>query len=229
MSSVRKGTLRLLIATDVAARGIDIEQIDLVVNYAIHDTAETYVHRTGRTGRAGRKGTALSLVGPQDFGPFINLKRGLSYEIKKTELPTAKDVHEAKIAHFHELLDAADMMITDRDLALGKTLLQELSGMAEQERAAEVMAKFYRIVLQAAVKHSAEAETEAPQSGSVATTASQEAGPRPRETGDDSHERNYSRGDRNVSRPRRDREGRGRDGGGRSYGRSSRGGGRGRR
>jgi superfamily II DNA/RNA helicase len=77
MQSFRSGDLKLMIATDVAARGIDISDIELVVNYSLHDTSETYVHRTGRTGRAGRAGTALSLVGPQDFTVFHSLSRKL--------------------------------------------------------------------------------------------------------------------------------------------------------
>jgi ATP-dependent RNA helicase DeaD len=77
MASFRSGELKILVATDVAARGIDVSDVDLVVNYSLHDTTETYVHRTGRTGRAGRSGTALSLVGPQDFSAFHNLSRKL--------------------------------------------------------------------------------------------------------------------------------------------------------
>jgi ATP-dependent RNA helicase DeaD len=77
MSSFRSGDLRILVATDVAARGIDVSDVELVVNYSLHETPETYVHRTGRTGRAGRSGTALSLVGPQDFTVFHSLSRKL--------------------------------------------------------------------------------------------------------------------------------------------------------
>ncbi|NDC37138.1 MAG: DEAD/DEAH box helicase [Proteobacteria bacterium] len=239
MRSVRMGTLRLLIATDVAARGIDIEKIDLVVNYAIHDTAETYVHRTGRTGRAGRKGTAISLVGPQDFGPFLNLKRGLSYEIKKIDLPTEKDVHDAKIAHFHELLEAADMVITDRDLALGKTLLKEIAGMADQEKAAEVMAKFYRIVLHSAIKHTPEQEADGQATPTSSAAPSDTSAPSHEEAHQhhDSSEHGRSRRDqreaRYEERPRQDRyndrrSDRGHSRGGSNRGGRSRGGGRGR-
>ena len=87
LNALRSGTLQFLIATDVAARGIDIDQLELVVNYALHDDAETYVHRTGRTGRAGATGTAISLIGPQDFGAFMNLKRHLSIEFIEKTLP----------------------------------------------------------------------------------------------------------------------------------------------
>jgi ATP-dependent RNA helicase DeaD len=89
MNRFRSGDLKLLIATDVAARGIDIQDIDLVVNYAIHEQAETYVHRTGRTGRAGRSGTALSLVGPQDFFAFNTLQKSLPVVLKEVPAPAA--------------------------------------------------------------------------------------------------------------------------------------------
>lgn len=87
MGRFRSGELKLLIATDVAARGIDIQDIELVVNYAIHEQAETYVHRTGRTGRAGRSGTALSLVGPQDFFAFNTLQKSLPVALKEVQQP----------------------------------------------------------------------------------------------------------------------------------------------
>jgi superfamily II DNA/RNA helicase len=77
MNKFRSGELKVLIATDVAARGIDIKDLDLVVNYAIHNELETYVHRTGRTGRAGKSGKALSLVAPQDFPNFYSLQKKL--------------------------------------------------------------------------------------------------------------------------------------------------------
>jgi len=87
IDQLRSGDLKILIGTDIAARGLDIDHVDLVVNYAIHDQAELYVHRTGRTGRAGRSGTAVSLVGPQDFSAFHNLKKMLKQvEFKKLEL-----------------------------------------------------------------------------------------------------------------------------------------------
>jgi len=96
MTALRTGELRFLIATDVAARGIDIKQLDLVINYSIHDQPETYVHRTGRTGRAGRKGRALSLVGPQDFSAFYSLRKTLSVEMKELALPTAEEIEIAR-------------------------------------------------------------------------------------------------------------------------------------
>jgi ATP-dependent RNA helicase DeaD len=91
MAATRKGELRFLVCTDVASRGIDISHLTHVINYDFPESAEAYVHRTGRTGRAGRTGTALSLVGPRDVGNLYLLR--LTYKLKPIErqLPSARD------------------------------------------------------------------------------------------------------------------------------------------
>jgi ATP-dependent RNA helicase DeaD len=92
MNATREGKLRFLVATDVAARGIDISHLTHVINHDFPDTAEQYVHRTGRTGRAGRTGTAVALVGPKDIGNLYLLR--LTYKIRPIEkqLPTAGEL-----------------------------------------------------------------------------------------------------------------------------------------
>jgi superfamily II DNA/RNA helicase len=90
MNKFRSGEVKVLVATDVAARGIDVKDLDLVVNYAMHDTAETYVHRTGRTGRAGKSGRALSLVAPQDFPLFYGLQKKLPATPVEVQIPQPK-------------------------------------------------------------------------------------------------------------------------------------------
>jgi ATP-dependent RNA helicase DeaD len=89
MDRTRKGELRYLVATDVAARGIDISHLSHVINHQFPDAPEQYIHRTGRTGRAGRTGTAISLVSPQELGTLYFLR--LQYKIFPVErsLPTA--------------------------------------------------------------------------------------------------------------------------------------------
>jgi len=87
MAAFRSGELSLLIATDVAARGIDVSDIELVVNYSLHDTPETYVHRTGRTGRAGKSGTALTIIAPQEFPLFWQLSRKLPVTLTEVPIP----------------------------------------------------------------------------------------------------------------------------------------------
>ncbi|MGZ3449523.1 MAG: DEAD/DEAH box helicase [Polyangiales bacterium] len=92
MSATREGKLRFLVATDVAARGIDISHLTHVVNHDFPESAEAYVHRTGRTGRAGRTGTAISLISPKDIGNLYYLR--LTYGLKPIErnLPTESEL-----------------------------------------------------------------------------------------------------------------------------------------
>jgi ATP-dependent RNA helicase DeaD len=103
MSATREGKLRFLVATDVAARGIDISHLTHVINADFPESAEQYVHRTGRTGRAGRTGTAISVVGPKDVGHLYMLR--LTYKIRPIErmLPTKGELKtraEADIVTF---------------------------------------------------------------------------------------------------------------------------------
>src|SRR5690606_13353297 len=88
MERTRRGELRFLVATDVAARGIDVSHLTHVINFELPPQLEQYVHRTGRTGRAGRTGTAISLVAPAELGSLYYLR--LQYKIFPVErsLPT---------------------------------------------------------------------------------------------------------------------------------------------
>ncbi len=86
MSDFKEGRLQVMVATEVAARGIDIAGLDLVVNYSLPDQMESYVHRVGRTGRAGRSGRAISLIGPRDFGMFYGLRKGLPVTFNELKL-----------------------------------------------------------------------------------------------------------------------------------------------
>jgi ATP-dependent RNA helicase DeaD len=96
MGRMKQHTLRLLCATDVAARGIDISNLSHVINYSVPESPEIYVHRTGRTGRAGKKGTALSLVGPRELGNFRYVR--LQFGIKPEERVLPKDaIFEGKL------------------------------------------------------------------------------------------------------------------------------------
>jgi len=92
LGRMRAGGIKFLVATDVAARGIDIENLSHVFNYTFPEAPEIYIHRTGRTGRAGRQGTAISLIGPTEVGSFYYLK--LAYKIKPEEraLPSESEI-----------------------------------------------------------------------------------------------------------------------------------------
>ena len=92
LTKMKAGQIQFLVATDVAARGIDIEGLTHVFNYTFPDSPEIYIHRTGRTGRAGKHGTAISLIGPTEVGSFYYLK--LLYKIRPEEraLPSETEI-----------------------------------------------------------------------------------------------------------------------------------------
>ncbi|HEU4405186.1 MAG TPA: DEAD/DEAH box helicase [Polyangiaceae bacterium] len=125
MSATRAGQLRFLVATDVAARGIDISHLTHVINYDFPESAEAYVHRTGRTGRAGRTGTALSLVRAQDVGNLYYLR--LTYQIRPIErqIPTALELKTREEADLvGSLVDATSAAsVHPDDMSLARRLL----------------------------------------------------------------------------------------------------------
>jgi ATP-dependent RNA helicase DeaD len=89
----RANQLKVLVATDVAARGLDIEDISHVFNYHLPDDAEVYVHRIGRTGRAGRAGVAITLVSPRERRRLREVEALTKQPIQKVELPTVAEIH----------------------------------------------------------------------------------------------------------------------------------------
>jgi len=125
MNATREGRLRFLVCTDVAARGIDISHLTHVINYDFPETAEQYVHRTGRTGRAGRTGTAIALVGPKDIGNLYLLR--LTYKIRPIEkqLPSEGEVKtRAEMDLLQLFVDAfANRPAHPDDLSLARRLL----------------------------------------------------------------------------------------------------------
>ncbi|MSR66425.1 MAG: DEAD/DEAH box helicase [Pedosphaera sp.] len=95
MNKFRKSGLEFLVATDVAARGIDVDDIQVVFNYDLPYDVEDYVHRIGRTGRAGRSGRAISFVAGREFFQIRNIERFTNMRIHRAKPPTAREVEEA--------------------------------------------------------------------------------------------------------------------------------------
>lgn len=125
IAKIKAEDLQLLVATDIAARGIDISELDLVIHYSIHDQPENYTHRTGRTGRAGHKGRAISIVGPRDFGAFHYIRKVLDVEFKKMDLPTDEDVANARLVHLYQKLRDTEDKVDARAMLSAKKLLQD--------------------------------------------------------------------------------------------------------
>lgn len=99
MSQFRRGEIDLLVATDVAARGIDVENIDVVFNYEIPQDPEYYVHRIGRTGRAGRSGTSITFVSPNKTRSLRFIESQIKQRLEELPMPSVADVTESRIAH----------------------------------------------------------------------------------------------------------------------------------
>ncbi|MEI7745585.1 MAG: DEAD/DEAH box helicase [Chloroflexota bacterium] len=97
MGRFRDGALDVLVATDVAARGLDIGHITHVVNYDVPSSADTYVHRIGRTGRAGREGVAITLVEPREHIQLRNIERAVGQPLQIAGLPTVSDMREHRL------------------------------------------------------------------------------------------------------------------------------------
>jgi ATP-dependent RNA helicase DeaD len=97
MKRFRSGAADLLVATDVAARGLDVEQISHVFNYDVPNEAEGYVHRIGRTGRAGRAGTAITLFEPREQWLLANIERLTKRKIERATVPTVADLRARRL------------------------------------------------------------------------------------------------------------------------------------
>jgi ATP-dependent RNA helicase DeaD len=109
MGHFRDKSLQLLIATDVAARGIDVAGISHVINYELPDDAEVYTHRSGRTGRAGNQGICISIVHGRDMYKFRQIERMSNSRFHKLDIPSGKDVCRKQFFHFMDKLLSADI------------------------------------------------------------------------------------------------------------------------
>ena len=109
MDEFRAKTLQLLIATDVAARGIDVVGITHVINYELPDDMEVYTHRSGRTGRAGNTGVAMSIVHVREIGRIRQIERMVAAQFHKLEIPTGKDVCRKQFYYFMDKMLQADI------------------------------------------------------------------------------------------------------------------------
>ena len=123
MNAFRDKTLQLLIATDVAARGIDVKEITHVINYELPDDTEVYTHRSGRTGRAGSTGVCMSIVHARENFKLKSIERLIQSPIAKLEIPTGKDVCRKQFYHFMDKLLKVDVSHGDYDAYL--PMLQE--------------------------------------------------------------------------------------------------------
>jgi ATP-dependent RNA helicase DeaD len=118
---LKDGQLDILVATDVAARGLDVDRVSHVLNYDIPYDTESYVHRIGRTGRAGRSGEAILFVAPRERGMLRAIERATRQPIEQMALPSVEAVNEQRVAKF---LDRIDTALESSDLPLFRELVE---------------------------------------------------------------------------------------------------------
>ena len=129
INKFKKGGIDILVATDVAARGLDVPRISHVVNYDIPQDAETYVHRIGRTGRAGREGEAILFVSHRERRMLNNIERVTRQKIEPLELPTAKIINEKRIDTFKKKITET---LSNQDLTIFEKLVTEFQEANEE-------------------------------------------------------------------------------------------------
>ena len=123
LKKFRNRNINILIATDVAARGIDVMNLTHVINYSLPQDSESYVHRIGRTGRAGNEGTAVTFISPSEMRQFGYLKRDIKADIRKSDIPTGQDIVSAKK---QRIKDEIERIISDEGHRAYEAMAQEL-------------------------------------------------------------------------------------------------------
>lgn len=124
VDQLKDGRLDILVATDVAARGLDVERISHVLNYDIPSDTESYVHRIGRTGRAGRSGEAILFVTPRERRFLRNIERATNAPLEEMSLPTVDEVNESRKAKF---ADSITESLENTQIAIFRSLVKAYS------------------------------------------------------------------------------------------------------
>lgn len=122
---LKKGSLDIVVATDVAARGIDVERITHVINYDIPYDVDSYIHRIGRTGRAGREGRAILFVTPREQRLFRDIENHIKKSIKRMEPPSLKDIREKRLSQLKEKMISV-MHQSESDIAALQAFVQSV-------------------------------------------------------------------------------------------------------
>jgi len=126
LNKFRNKKINILIATDVAARGLDIEELTHVINYALPQDAESYLHRIGRTGRAGKEGTAITFITPEEHRKLMYIKNFTQTDIRKQRIPNVKDVISFKREKIvEELKGLVEMVVPETYMQIAKDLLDD--------------------------------------------------------------------------------------------------------
>ena len=140
MNQLKSGKLDIIVATDVAARGLDVERVSHVINYDIPYDTEAYIHRIGRTGRAGRDGDAILFVAPRERRMLQSIERATRKRIEMMELPSADAINNRRVDRFKETIGET---LESADLAFFTKLVSDYikDNDVEPERVAAALAQ----------------------------------------------------------------------------------------
>ena len=142
MSKFRNGKVEVLVATDVAARGIDVENVEAVFNYDVPNDDEYYVHRIGRTGRAGKKGMAFTFVSGKEIYQLRDIQKYTKTKIEQHQIPSVKDVEAIKTNKF---LEKVKHVMNTEDLEKQVRIVEKM--MEEDYSSVEMAAALLKIVM----------------------------------------------------------------------------------
>ena len=140
MQKFRQHTVQLLVATDVAARGLDVDDLTHVINYGLPDDIENYTHRSGRTGRAGKKGTSISIIHTREKSKVRNIEREIGKQFVDGDLPTAVEICKKQL---YKVMD--DIMKTDVDDEQIAPYMEEINRQFEYVDKEDVIKKMVTI------------------------------------------------------------------------------------
>jgi ATP-dependent RNA helicase DeaD len=132
MKRFRSHTLQMLVATDVAARGIDVSDVTHVINYNLPEDVENYTHRTGRTARAGKSGIAIAIITPKDMGKIKDIERIIKKKFEKKDVPNGLDVCEKQL--FNLVSKLHDVEVKDAEIeSFLPAIYEELKELSKEE------------------------------------------------------------------------------------------------
>lgn len=132
MKRFRSRTLQMLVATDVAARGIDVNDVTHVINYNLPEDVENYTHRTGRTARAGKSGIAIAIISPKDTGKIKDIERIIKKKFEKKDVPNGVDVCEKQLFNLVHKLHDVEVKDAEIEAYLPK-IYEELKELSKEE------------------------------------------------------------------------------------------------
>ncbi|MBB5020834.1 DEAD/DEAH box helicase [Desulfurispira natronophila] len=158
LGNFRKKNITILVATDVAARGIDVQNLTHVINYTLPQNPESYVHRIGRTGRAGKEGTAITFISPFEYRNLCFIQKIAKTSIRRQELPKVQDIIDMKkdrirddISHIIEEEKYRDFRELSNELCQGRDPLDVVAALLQSTYAEELNESNYRDIKQISV------------------------------------------------------------------------------